>query len=192
MTPTPYWREHRLFQEGKPTLMTGERIQDLESVGFDWGPSKTEFASIWSARFQQLCEYKAQFGNFLVPYQYAANPKPGKWFSNQRYQCELYQERKPSSMTAERIRDLENDGFKWEQTYLTWNEQFEQLCEFKTKLGHCLVPQQYSANPKLGWWVSKQRKNYKLYHEGEPSPMTEERIRELENIDFKGKRNSVP
>jgi hypothetical protein len=34
-------RFYRLHQEGKPSPMTAERIRELASIGFDWGPSKT-------------------------------------------------------------------------------------------------------------------------------------------------------
>jgi hypothetical protein len=59
------------------------------------------------------------------------------------------------------------------------------LCEFKEEFGHCLVPNKYPANPKLGRWVMNQRSNYKFYQEGKPSPMSADRIRELENVGFK-------
>ena len=56
-----------------------------------------------------------------LAYQYVANPKLGKWVMTQRYNCKLYQERKPCSMAAERIQELEkaHNG--------SWNERFEQL-----------------------------------------------------------------
>jgi hypothetical protein len=72
-----------------------------------------------------------------------------------------------------------------------WNEQFEQLREFKVQFGHCVVPLKYSASPKLGKWVAMQRYNYKLFQKGKPSPITAERIRELESVEIKWKRNSV-
>ena len=79
-------------------------------------------------------------------------------------------------------------GFDWGITKpdleAIWKVRFEDLCEFKTKFGHCSVLKESSANPKLGNWVSKQRYNYKRYQEGKPSPMTAERIRELESILF--------
>ena len=56
------------------------------------------------------------------------------------------------------------------------------LLEFKVQFGHCIVPQQYTANPKLGTWVSTQRRNYKLQKEGKLSPMTDGRIRQLESL----------
>ena len=84
-------------------------------------------------------------------------------------------------MTTERIREVESVGFDWG----TWNEQFQQLCEYNVQFGHCIVPQKYSANPKLGWWVSNQRVNYRFDQEGKPSCMTPERIRALNGIGFK-------
>ena len=97
--------------------MTTERTRELESIGFDWGRSKTDFASIWSIRFQQLCEFKEQLGHCLVPVKYSANLKFGRWVSTQRSSYRFHQEGKPSSMTAERIRELESIGFDWGGTY---------------------------------------------------------------------------
>jgi hypothetical protein len=109
--------------------MTEERIQELESIGFDWGTNKTD----WSVRFQQLREYKAQFANCLVPRQYAANPKLGTWVMTQRTQYKLYQEEKPSPMTAERSRELESIGFDWGTNETDWSVRFQQLRECKAQ-----------------------------------------------------------
>ena len=108
-----YWvakqrKEYRLHLEGKPSPMREGRIRELESSGFDWGVSKTDLASIWSMRFQQLCEFKAKFGHYLVPEQYAANFELGRWFRNQRSYYKLYREGKPSSITAEQFRKMES------------------------------------------------------------------------------------
>jgi hypothetical protein len=180
-------RNYRLYQEGNPRVMTAERIRALESVGFDWGKS----VPMWSKQFEQLCQYKVQLGHCLVPNKYAANPKLGLWVATQRIKYRLYQEGKPSPMTAERIRALESVGFDWGESCLTWNEQFEQLCQYKVQVGHCLVPNKYAANPRLGAWVCYQRRNYRLYQEGEPSPMTAERIRALESVGFDWGKNHL-
>jgi hypothetical protein len=171
---------YRLYQEGKPSRITADRIQALESVGFEWETT----AGFWNERVDQFREFKVQFGHCLVPIKYAANLKLGKWVSNQRSNYKLYQEGKPSHITADRIRELESVGFEWDTTVGLWNERFEQMREFKVQFGHCLVPIKYSANPKLGHWVSKQRSNYKLYQEGKLNPMTAERIRQLESLEF--------
>ena len=178
-------RYRKYMEEEKYTLMTAEYIQALNGIGFDWGTSKTDLASIWSVRFQQLCEFKVQFGDCVVPAKYSDNPKLGNWCSNQRAQYRLHQEGKPSRMTAQRNRELESIGFKWEQIHLTWDKQFEQLREYKLQFGDCVVPAKYSANLQLGRWVQTQRHDIELYQEGKPSRMTAQRNRELESIGFK-------
>ena len=84
-------------------------------------------------------------------------------------------------MTEERIQTLNDVGFNWRSTGTTWNERFQELEDYKECFGDCLVPQKYSTNPKLGKWVSTQRTHYRLHQEGKASPMTEERIRALED-----------
>jgi len=175
--------------EEQPTSTTAERIRALDGIGFDWGTSKTDLASIWSLRFQQLCEFKVKFGHCLVPTKYSVNPKLGWWVSNQRRSYRLYQEGKPNAMTIERIRELESLEFQWEQCYASWNERFEQLRELTVQFDGCVMPIKYSTNPKLGKWVSKQRSNYRLYQEGKPSSMTAEHIRALESLEFKWEQN---
>ena len=62
--------------------------------------------------------------------------------------------------------------------------RFQQLCEFKAKFGHYLVPQQYAASRELGRWVRNQRSYYKLYREGKPSSIPAEQFRKLESIQL--------
>ena len=39
-----------------------------------------------------------------------------------------------------------------------WNVMFERLKEYKEENGDCLVPHKYAEDPKLGRWVTKQRR----------------------------------
>ena len=89
-------RDYKLYQKGKPSPMTDERFRELKSIDFDWGTSKTD----WSVRFQQLRQYKAQFGHCFVPQHNAANPKLEVWASMQRYNYKLQKEGKLSPMIA--------------------------------------------------------------------------------------------
>ena len=171
---------YRLYHEGKPSSMTAEQIRELESVGFEWEPNRSN----WNQRILQLREFKVQFGHSIVPNNYSADPKLGPWASDQRCQYRKYQDGKPSRITEEQIRELESVGFEWEKLNLTWNDRFLQLLEFKVQFGHCVVPLKYSANPKLGNWASNQRSQYRKYQDGKPSRITEEHIRELDNVGF--------
>ena len=66
----------------------------------------------------------------------------------------------------------------------TWTERFEELLEFRSKLGHCLVPNNFPANPALAQWVKRQRYQYKLKQQGKRSTLSEERMKVLEEIGF--------
>ena len=91
-------------------------------------------------------------------------------------------------MTAARNREVDGIGFEWRTSKAALefirSVQFEELT-FTAQHGHCMATKQYSTDPKLGNWVSKQRINYEWSQEGTPSPRTAECIRELESIGFK-------
>ena len=110
----------------------------------------------------------------------------------QRRQYRLLQQGKKSSITEERIAKLEEIGFVWDAKSAnddTWNQRYKELIEYKRKHGDCLVP--YNYEPKmqlaesLGLWVIIQRTEYRLFRQGIPSSMTQERIDKLEDIGFK-------
>lgn len=65
-----------------------------------------------------------------------------------------------------------------------WSEKFEELCQYRETMGHCLVPHTYTENLALARWVKRQRYQYKLMVEGKSSTMTEERVKALEDIGF--------
>ena len=62
----------------------------------------------------------------------------------------LQKEGNPSPMTDERIRALQNVGFDWGKTHLTWNERLQQLREYKLQFGHCRVPKNSLPTSSLG------------------------------------------
>ena len=159
------------------------RSNPLETPLYNYGEYRH---SKWCESSQQLCEFKVQFGHCRVPNRYSIHPKLGWWVSSQRTRYMKNTEEK--SMSAEHIRALDGIGFDWGTSKTDvasiWSVRFQQLCEFKEKVGHCIVPQKYSANPKLGRWVSTQRHNCKLYQEGRPNALTAERIRALDDIGF--------
>ena len=180
------------------TITDGERIL-LVAATFEATDNDASLRrhSQWRENFRQMCDYKAQYNHCLVPNRFAGNPKLGRWVAAQRtrYRKKNKEENKSTSMTAEHIRALNAIGFDWGTSKSDigsiWSVRFQQLCDFKEEFGHCVVPQHYVSNNKLGRWVSTQRSHYKLYQEGKPTTMTAERIRELQNIGFEyNKRNN--
>lgn len=59
-----------------------------------------------------------------------------------------------------------------------WSVMFRQLREHRTIHGDCKVPFKFPSNPKLGFWVGKQRKLNKK------KELSQDRIDKLDGIDF--------
>jgi len=66
----------------------------------------------------------------------------------------------------------------------SWMEKYEELLDFRLSNRHCLVPNQYLANPSLAEWVKRQRYQYKLKGMGKHSSMSDDRVIFLEKLGF--------
>lgn len=67
-----------------------------------------------------------------------------------------------------------------------WEIMFKRLLVYKEKHGHCLVPNRYKDDKKLGLWVSMQRRQYKAYasDQFDATALSLDRIQRLEDIGF--------
>ena len=182
-------------QAGQKTPLTEERIKQLDSIGFTWVIDRFNTPQLqeqWSDRFQELKDYKAQHGHCCVPFNYKENPQLGSWVSRQRKLYTELQVGKKNELTEERIKQLDNIGFTWvidrfntPQLQEQWSNRFQELKDYKAQHGDCCVPYHYAANPKLGFWVSKQRRLYTEQHEtGKKNGLTEDRFKQLDSIGF--------
>jgi hypothetical protein len=171
---------YRLHLKGKESLMTLSRIQELESLGFEWDSR----GAAWADRLSELSDYRKIHGHCNVPNRYSGNTKLGTWVGGQRALYRLHLEGKTSSMTLSRIQALESLGFKWDSLGAFWKDRLSELADYRKIHGHCNVPESYSESAKLAKWVSNQRRQYKLYQEGKTSSMTLSRIQELESLGF--------
>jgi len=169
-------RMFALRKNGEHSSISQERIGTLNDIGFDW--SKPEAA--WNERLEQLHQFKVKYGHCRVPRTYPDNPSLGCWVATQRTQRRFLQKGKPSTLTMERMKGLNNLGFEWSivATHTSFEQRIEQLKKYKTKYNHMRVPASYSAQNKLGLWVKGQRARYKN------GQLTEERIRALNGIGF--------
>ena len=106
-------RTYRAWANKESSPMTDERIQKLESIGFQWNPQQSQQSEQWAKRFQELKDYKEENGDCNVP----PGAGLGNWVSEQR---RTYQDRrngKQSPMTEERIQKLLSIGFVWERPH---------------------------------------------------------------------------
>jgi hypothetical protein len=175
---------YRLHQEGKTSNMTTFRIQELESLGFDWDRS---IGSAWEDGLSELADYCKIHGHCNVPHNYSENSKLGKWVAHQRSYYKLHLEGKASPMTNFRIQELENLGVEWDSYGTAWEARLSALADYRNFHGHCNVPYNDSDNPQLANWVATQRKKYRLRLEGKRSQITPTRIKALESLGFEWK-----
>jgi hypothetical protein len=174
-------RSHYFLQlEGKTSPMTTLRIQDLESLGFEWDSR----GAAWEDRLSELDDYRKIHGHWNVPRICNEYPKLAQWAATQRKQYRLHLKGKTSHMTPFRIQELESIGFEWYGHSAVWEDRRSELADYCKQHGHCNVPQRCSEKMQLGYWVRSQRRNYKLQLEGRASSMTPSRILALESLGF--------
>jgi hypothetical protein len=172
--------QYRLHRKGKTSFMTLFRIQQLESLGFEWD----SHAAAWEVRLSELADYRKIHGHYDVPKNYSENIELSVWVSTQRSNYKWHQEGKISPMTLSRIQELESLGFEWDSYDAAWQDRLTELAAYRKIHGHCNVPRNYSENIQLGAWVGTQRNQYKLHRNGNTSYMTLSRIQELESTGF--------
>lgn len=129
--------------------------EDLKDVRF-----REYQAEIWSEKFEDLCEFRRQYGHCHVPHTYTENAPLAQWVKRQRYQYKLKSEGKRSTLSDERVRLLDQIGFIWNSHDVVWEERWHELLAFKRGHGHCIVPSNYDKNPQLAVWVKVRHSDF--------------------------------
>ena len=81
------------------------------------------------------------------------------------------------SSYSSKHRAINNDVVPNEQR---WYDMFGRLELFKSKTGHCRVPNRYSGDASLGSWVATQRR----YFKNKSLPMPPDRVKKLTDLGF--------
>ena len=111
--------------------------------------------------FQKLVKYKKQHKNTMVPNCSGEDTKLGWLVFTQRRRCKI------GALLPRRFDLLNSVGFDWEGVKgrkidnKKWMSMFQRLVEYKKQHRNTAVPKKYDEDPKLGEWVSKQRRLYK-------------------------------
>lgn len=170
-------KQYKLLKDGKQSSITEDRIRLLKEIGFAWNAQE----AAWTRHMDDLKTFRQETGHCHVPLNHEKYPKLGLWVKEQRRHYTLLRSGKQSHMTQKRIDELDAVGFCWDTHEATWLERLRELTVFRQKHGSCIVPTQHG---KLGSWVHHQRRQYKKYKEGKPCHITEERIKQLNDLGF--------
>jgi len=198
-------KQRKLYRErqaGKLSkALTPERIDLLNSIGFEWevppgsrpsvpkkqkttqqpAPSQDE----WHQRFLSLKKYKEEFGNCIVPGSEKEYADLFSWVSELR----RGQDKLPHDLKHK----LDEIGFEWDGLHRMdsaadedWNRMFFELSQFKVINRHTNVAA-WSTDPRacrLAEWCDQQRYHYEDIWADRYSPLTEDRIKQLNQLGF--------
>lgn len=193
------------ISKGSSSLSTGltnEKIAQLESIGFNFTSSQTNFSFVqeWRSNFNFLRELKAQHGTIEAIIDTDEYPELTRWMSTQQ---DIY-EKRSGKLTIEKIDQLREIGLldnsengnggssinirsRFQLRQSRWMERYRELQQYRKEHGHFNVPRNYSENPQLGRWVNSQRYLFKKRLIGDKTGfenMSDTQFELLENIRF--------
>uniref|UniRef100_A0A7S4RFC9 Helicase-associated domain-containing protein n=1 Tax=Ditylum brightwellii TaxID=49249 RepID=A0A7S4RFC9_9STRA len=180
--------EYKLYKENSDdAVLTTSNFEALEHLGFLWD-TRGGLDKFFVECFRRLKEFKER--NALERIGRVTSEKGVQQFlrctreaMRKQKEMEIHGEEHWTSpwITPKKVELLDSIGFEWE-TLLSFEEMMDQLFKFKSKHGHCNVPQ---SNSSLAIFVTRLRGYYKGIEEGkQESPLTEEWIKKLDEIDF--------
>jgi len=172
--------------ETTASTLTPERLVALEALNFTWCKSQE---TSWETRYRELQVFYQTYGHANVPESYPTNPALGAWCINQRSYYRQHDRGQSTGLTEDRIKRLNEIGFKWNYREEKWNAMKERLRQYHADHGHINISTVDEANSDLRTWLIRQRFHFNRKQEGFPSPLTEERQRALEDAitDFSWK-----
>lgn len=129
--------QRSVFKSGR---MSKERKKLLEEVDFVY----YRYDERWDRYFEKLQSYKAEHGHCQVPFN---DTGLGLWVASQRKRSE--------ELSQERIDLLDKIGFVWSAVDTAWQNNYQELVEFRQLHGHLDFP--HTGNRNLAQWMSSQR-----------------------------------
>jgi hypothetical protein len=179
----------RKLDRGEPGEgMTVERAARLTAVGLVWEPDM----AIWEVQLARLAASKVAHGDCNVPQRWAEDSRLATWVNKQRQLKRKLDRGEPGEgMSAERAAQLTAVGLVWDPNTgdiikeAEWEVQLARLAAYKVAHGDCNVPKGWAEDPRLGRWVSTQRRGKKNLDRSERSEgMTVARAARLTALGF--------
>ncbi len=146
--------------------MPNDRKQRLVEIAFPWDALGTA----WEEGFSKLLAFKSSKGHCQVPMRYKVDGfSLGQWVSRQR--------RAQNELSPARHAKLNDIGFVWQASTLSWEEGFAKLVRFREREGHCLVTSHHKEDEHyLGAWVKNQR--------SQKHKLSQDRSQRLQSLGF--------
>lgn len=176
-----------LRRQNKRTRLSSYERDKLDELWKRYGTcallSRSEKeAEAWKMMYEELVSHYEMFGDHVVSIE--EDPKLHKWILYQK------QRAKQGKLPDERRKLLEQVDFVFEcnakhkdVTFTKsqvdqWGQNFAELAEYKKRFGDCRVPFRFPYKPSLGYWVAKQRRDFR------DGRIDHERYKQLDELGF--------
>ena len=104
-------KQYKLFHKNQDTSMTQDRIDLLDEIGFVWNAQE----AAWERKLHALASFHRKYRHWKIPIDHPKYQKLALWVKEQRRHRSLKNQGKSSHMTVERIRRLEEIGFRFDR-----------------------------------------------------------------------------
>lgn len=136
------------YNEGK---LPGAQVKLLNQLDFQWNVQREN----WDSKIEELKEFKRIFNHVNVPRKYPENKSLANW-------CQLQKSRyKEGSLSADKIKSLEDLGFIWDVESHRWMQTFKKIKEFSEEDGSSTNSKHHPMPNNLRDWVYRQRALYR-------------------------------
>ena len=189
-------RQYRLYQAGRQSVLTQDRIESMDQIGFEWIKAQKHRLSQerrWNKMVEELLAFRGRHGHTLVPQECDENPKLGCWVMNQRTFYRMNQVEIDTPLTSERIEQLEQIDFVWNVHEKYWWDMFNRLKDYQKLHENFIIAPSDSMNEDLRFWLNEQRYYYR--NEVVRYRISQDRIDALESLPgfrWNGKQANIP
>lgn len=151
--------------------LTDERRTRLNNAGFVW----SYISEYWQIKFRELVEFRNEFGHFVISVNLTEYKDLRNWAQRMRNE-KRKGNRKGKDLSEDKIKLLDSIGFSWEPEVTKWENNLNNLIQFKEEYGHCHVLVRNCKFDGLGWWVIWLRKS--------KHKLTQEQISQIDSLGF--------
>ena len=178
-----WWKQqlshYRTHYSGKPSRLTSSQVHQLQRLGVsEITPTlDDEFEEM----FEELLHHKKMHGHCNVSTLDKSNARLARWVNKQRVQYRNLKDGKSSQLTAQRMARLTEIGFIFcpKGKCPSWDERLAMLKEKFDLDGHLRYPKSEQA---MRSWITRIRKEYQAYQQGQQSLLTQEKIDQLNEL----------
>jgi len=164
--------QNTLRYKYKNAKLSPARIKRLEETGFTWDPLEEQFEK----GFKEILLYKERTGNPNAPDSY----KTIDGYLLGRWQRSIITRYKKGKLYSDRVRRLEEIGFKWEKFEEQFEKGFQETLLYKKRTGNPNAPNGYKTID--GYLLGRWQRNLMTRHK--KGKLSLDRVRRLEEIGF--------